>query len=609
MQAFKYPDSPPPRHSRRPRQSLAAWLVAGAIAAGGGLFLSPAPAAVVGSLTRLMAARSPDGAQIAQARQSEREGNRQLAQGQYEKAARSFAAALAIDPTATSAYRRAQDASYLSGHAFDLSAVLPDTERRAALEIALGDAALARGDAAEALVDDDQACHLAPQASTALEGRARALMAVGRTAEAIAAFQAAVATKPQDPALADALIAARYQAGQEVDAENAAIAAFGPLAAQDGSETVQVGLMEAYVRRGLAPQAVLATVAAPSNLAPAWRQFFLAEAYMRDYLANPNWHTAAREQMRAIAEHALKLAGPAEAHAAAQALIARATAIEAQRAYDHADFDQASRLLDQALALKSSLNDPHELAALYVRRAHLENTPRALERDLEAALALAPENPCRAELARAESAQGVLALSLGKPDQALAPFARALALQPDDAAIAVRYAQALTQAQVDDVLGHCARAIGTGDRDAAAALIARGLLAQHQTDRLAALLGRSSHARLVQAERLLAQGHQPAAREALIEEAPTHPALWKRLGGIDQAIAATSRGPARVAALQRARDDYRKALALEDDAHVRGALLGCERQLAESALARNSREAQAIAERALILAPHNPWLS
>lgn len=606
MQAFSYPDAPAPRYTKPPRRPLLAWLVAAAIAAGGGLFLSPAPAAVVGSLTRLMAAGSPDGAQLAHATTLVQAGERALAAGQPREAVQRFAAALAIAPTLTRAYRRAQDASYLAGQPLDLAQLLPDADRRAALEMALADAALAKGDVAAALADADRAVHLAPQAPSALEARARALLAAGRDAEAIAAYRAASALRPQDTTLTAALIAAYYHAGQDPQAEQAALAAFGPLAAQDGSETVQVGLMEAYVRRGLPPQAVLAQVPAPATLDTAWRQVYLAEAMLRDYSANPNWHADARVQALASAQRAIAAAEDAAPRAAAQAIVARATAIDAQRAYDRADFAQAAKLLDAALALKAALHDPHELAALYVRRAHLEPTPAALEHDLEAALALVPDAPCRDELVRAYVASGTLALSLGKPAAALPPLARALALAPDDAPLAVRYAQTLVQAQAGDVLGHCARAIG-GDREAAAALVARGLVATHQTGKLASLLGNSRHGGLMQAE--LALARSASAREALAAEAPKHPALWRRLGQIDAAIAETGHGAARLTAWLHARDDDRHALALADDPHTRGALLGCERRLAEAWLPTHARRAEREAERALILAPHNPQLS
>jgi tetratricopeptide (TPR) repeat protein len=107
------------------------------------------------------------------------------------------------------------------------------------------------------------------------------------------------------------------------------------------------------------------------------------------------------------------------------------------------------------------------------------------------------------------------------------------------------------------------------------------------------------------AELLAGEGKLQEAR-ALLAGAPPSAPHWRRMAEWDKAL----QGPARAAALDRAIDAYRHALALSADDHDRALLLGASRERVELALAKGDAKAAAKgAAEALQMDPRNPALN
>ncbi|MFP5500889.1 MAG: tetratricopeptide repeat protein [Candidatus Sericytochromatia bacterium] len=623
MQSFKYSVPTPPE--KRPglgRFSRLIVAVAALALVGGGLWYSPLPGMVAGSMgSSGSAAESEE--KKAQAAQLLRQAGEHMKRGEFMAAAVAYERVLALQPGRVEAYRRALDARYLEG-ASELKAIealLPGRADRQTFFLALGEAERQAGRLAPALEAYQAAIALAPQSAEAHVGQGRALEAAGRVEEAIASYETARALSPRDLGVGEALIQARYRHGQQEAGIAEAEALFGPLVSDQADERVHIGVIEAAIRRGQAPEEIRARhQAQAAGLAPATRQLYEARAYMRHFRAKPHWNQRSFELAIAAASAARKAGDKATAQAAA-ALLARAHAERSRHHFDRGDFEASRREIERALALKAHFADRRAVADLYVRRGQalaLGGKKDGLAQNMEYALQTDPTHPCRTELARSYANVGVGFLSIRRAHQAIKPLTRALQLTPDDPQLFARLHQALVRSGRPKPLATCGQAAGLKDPGDQHLQLVRGLLAINETTsakRAAATAARSGltapaqgmiKAELAQAENQLAPARQ-ALSQALAGRAGDADA-WRRLGELDHALAEAD-ADRQAEHLGRARESYRHMLAL-GRGEARGALLTIHQAIADEANARGDfKRAAAAASQGRLLEAHHPGLA
>lgn len=629
MQSFKYsvPNAPRPPRGPRPSRRWLSWpLTAVLVAALGGAAATwggPVAQSVSGSAGWLLGNPASAGVALHEVEGFLEDGEARLKRGDAKGAVERFDTALRSDPTNLQAYRRALDARYLAGAPVASSAdLLPDAAQRLEFSLARGAAELAAGRTDSAIAIYEEAAALAPRDPRALIGQAEVRLKREEYPEAIAAYQAARQLAPDDMSLASALIALRYKLGDYDGGVREAIATFEPLAAKTDQHEVHVGLIEAAVRKGATPAEVRARHhrAAP-QLAAADLQLYVAEAYVRHYMSNPNWHKASYDRAVAACKAVLASKPDAEDRTEANRQLARIYAARAQRHYDRSEFDAARAELGKALALQRYLGDDRRLVAdLYVQQAHLQavtGKAQALVRGLEAALAVDPSHPVRAEVARLYANEGLGLLSIGKASDAIRPLQRAVALSPQDSKLFMRLYQALVRANRPQPLASCGKAAGIADAGDRYVQLTRGFLRHGMREDARKVVGYAGRASLsagamarLKAELAAADGQIGQARKLLKQALAkkSEAAGWAQLGALE--VAQAEREPAhRTARLLAAQAAFRRALAHEADRETRGKLLGVHRALAEHALAhKDYAGAVRHASAALVLAPHNPWL-
>jgi tetratricopeptide (TPR) repeat protein len=619
MQSFRYQLSHQPRP---PRRSSGAWRTLAACLAvagvGAGLWWG-VPASGVGQAIGAMLVRPAGAAE--RGRELEallREGDAHLAGGRAEAAVGCYDRAIALAADAT-AYRRALDARYLLAARGAEAPAWPDGP---AVALAKGAHALAAGRAEAALRAFDEAVAIAPKDPRCQLARHAAFSALEKPDRALEAAEAAQRLAPHDPAVIAALVAARSRVGDGQRAVAEAVAAYRPRAAQTTDEAVHVGLLEAYWREGLTPAELKARHEADApQLTAAARETFMAMAAMRHYRRNPHWNQQAFDQVIEGCQRVLAIAGADASpwRQRAGMLLAEAYAARGTRFLERSDFEAARVQLTKALGAGRYLA-PEARAELHVQLARvlpLVGKADGAVKELEKALALHPTHPCKLELARWHGLVGLEMLSAGRAKEAVKPLQRALAADPSSPVALARLHQALSRTGDHAPLTAAAKVAGLSLADARVRL-GEGLLligkkadAQKAADAAARAGAPAGPLAVLRAELAIASGQRSQARLALlaaIEHGGTAE-RWSRLGEVDAALANKVAPAQRPAALGRAAEDWRHALALAPDDKLRGRLAALHKALAEDALRRKDwAGARRFAADGLLLVPGNAAL-
>lgn len=625
MQSFRY--HVPSSSSRRPlfgRRPPSPWKPVGVVLAvaglGAGLWWGlPTGSKAAGALGGLL--MRPAGA-AERGRHAEtllRDGETHMAKSEFLAAISCFDQAIALSAS-PQAYRRALDARYLqAAMGGDVPAWPDDLDTL----LARGAYEQQAGRPAAALAAYDAAAAKAPKDARAQLGRARVLLATHHEEDALGALEEAHQLAPNDQAVTTAYLEAQSLSGDSHQAIAEAIETFRAQSGHTDDETVQVGLLDAYMRQGLTAAELRARhMADAPQIADAARDYFLAQAAMRHYRRNPHWHQDAFEQVVSACRRVLATQDAPQSpwRAKAGALLAQAYAARAQGFLERSDFEAARVQLTHALGYGRYL-DAAGRADLHVQQARLLpllGRPDAAMAELEAALRLDPQHACRTELGKWNLHLGTGLLGANRPQEAVKPLTAALEQLPDSPEALAWRVLALKRIHDDAPLTASAKLLGLPLAEARVRL-ALGLIAIGRKDEAAKAASDAAKAgsppamlEALKAELAIAHGQRTAARQALlqaIEHQPTQ-ALWARLGTVDEALARAAKPAERPAHQQRAREDYAHALALGGDDAVRGHLLGLHKLLAEPSRDHGDWAGlHRLAAGALMLAPGNPSLS
>lgn len=639
MRSFTYgvplgPTNPNPAPKRRGPRLVA--LVA-ACAVLGGLVWSGNQNAVAGSglslpLGWMLGRPAIADERARQAGTLQAEGERMLAAAEYAGAQKRFAEALRLDPTRVVAYDRAALARYLQNDRRPITAaeLVPDARTRAQLLVALSARDLARGRVSSARPAVDEAVAIAPNDPQAQAALGACLEAADDTEGAAAAFNRAAELAPDDLAVAAARFDFRVRRGEAGAACAERIALLQPRAAREAEPAVRVGLLEAYLLQGLAPEEVRRRLSKDvPSATPAERELLLGEAYLRHYRRNPNWH---REAFERVLDAAAQITRPDADTSVAQRQAAASLLLEAhharsQRFLDRSDVEAARLEIESALRQAPDLpGESARFANLQAERARLltqAGKTAEASRALEAAIRLQPDHPCRAELAQIQAGLGMTLLSAARTTAAIGHFRRAVSLSPEDDGLLARYYQVLPDTDRISAVAACAAAANITDPGRALARLAHGFSQAQKPVEAQALLKLAEQAHVapaqlavVRAEASRAAGQRTLARDGLLqalEREPT-PELWLRLGAVEAQLAeakgAKGDQAARTEHLALAIDAYQHAIATQPDGEGAAKALAATRALVEQLLKRNMvQAAERRAAEGRVLAPTDPQLS
>lgn len=635
VQSFKYsvPERPSSQPPRKPRTARVVALAA-AVAVLGGLAWTArqgadGPAATLGWMLGRPAIADE------RARQADTllaEGEKNLAASEYVGALKRFGEALRLNPALLTAWDRARVARYLKGERAPMTAadLVPDREARLQLLLALADrdraagrlaAARASLEEALALSSDDDRLHGALGAQRHAEGDRDA---------ALEAYERAVKAAPDQLNWVAARFALRLERGEIELGCQEAVAAYQPRAARDEDDAARIGLLEAYLHMGLPADELSRRLAKDApQLTALERQLVLAQAYMRHYRNNPNWHRESFDRVLAAAGEVRKATSGAtpEQRTRAARLLLEARAARAGRFYDRSDVEAARAEIEHALRLAPDLpGDRARFADLQAERARLLTLGGKAEeatRALEAAIKLQADHPCRAELAKVQAGLGITLLSAGKTTAAIGHFRRAVSLSPEDDGLLARYYQAIGDKDRTAAVRAVAAAARIGDPGTAMARLAHGFSQARKQDSAATLVALAQSQQVgagrqaeIRAEALRAAGQRTLAAKALQQALEHHPTadLWLRLAAVeaDLAEAKAKKGDRTVVGnhLVGALEAARHALALEPDGPAVARALEATADLAAHALkAGDVATAERRAAEGRVLAPQEPGLA
>lgn len=635
VQSFKYsvperPSAPPPR---RPRAAKVVALAAAAAILGGLAWTArPGSDGPVATLGWMLGRPAIADERARQADTLLEEGEKSLAASEYAGALKRFGEALRLNPELLVAWDRARVARYLKGDRGPLRAaeLVPTNSARLQLLLALGERDRAAGRLAAARAWVDEAAAFAADDARVQGAQGAQARAEGDLDAALAAYERAVKAAPDDLAWVAARFALRLERGEIEEGCKEAIAAYQPRAARDQDDAARVGLLEAYLHQGLPADELVRRLAKDApQISAVGRQHLLAQAYMRHYLNNPNWHRESFDRVLAAAGEVRKANSGAtpEQRTAAVRLLVEARAARAARFFDRSDVEAARLELEQALRLAKELpGEPKRFADLQAERARLltlAGKTGEATRALEAAIKLQPDHPCRAELAKVQAGLGITLLSAGKTDAAIGHFRRAVALSPEDDGLLARHYQAIGGKDRMAAVKAVAAAARIVDPGTAMARLAHGFSQADKKQDADTILGlaKAQHVGAgrmaeIRAETLRTADQRTLAANALQQALEHHPSadLWLRLAAVEAELA-------EVRAKQRKRPEAarhhgaaleaaRHALALEPDGPAVARTLEATTDLAAFAMAAgDAATAERHAAEGRVLAPHDPALA